>query len=56
MYVLFDVSGDRFYAFLHHFSLYVLTKVMQRDHGKCTLFVHVECSDQFKFDAKSSLT
>jgi len=27
-------GGDRFYAFLHHFSLYVLTKVMQRDHGK----------------------
>ncbi|XP_068694328.1 uncharacterized protein [Montipora foliosa] len=27
-------GGDRFYTFLHHFSLYVLAKVMQRDHGK----------------------
>ncbi|KAL9987039.1 hypothetical protein ACROYT_G001274 [Oculina patagonica] len=31
-------GGDRFYSFLHHFSLYVLTKVMSRDHGKIISF------------------
>ena len=33
--ISFYTTGDRFYAFLHHFSLYVLTKVMHRDHGRC---------------------
>ncbi len=34
----FLVAGDRFYSFLHHFSLYVLTKVMSRDHGKFAVY------------------
>ena len=29
-----SLAGDRFYTFLFHFSLYVLQKVIQRDHGE----------------------
>lgn len=38
---LFVITGDRFYAFLHHFSLYVLIKVMHRDHGKCSISLDI---------------
>ena len=36
--ICFLVIGDRFYSFLHHFSLYILTKVMYRDHGKIVVY------------------